>query len=401
MTTPTIPYDAARAERIAAAHRRLPAHTVDRVVDGLFRTDTRIDNAVEDFATMAPGAGWQALAEVLRTRDPHHPGTPDSLRELMTPLLHPPAWFDPDQVRRGAEIWWRFAPAVIIGTAGALMTGYAFGDLNKPQAMNSRSETMAARRYEETARWVLAATEPGALTPGSPGFDATIRIRFVHAMVRRHLRTGGQWQRTAWGEPIHTTGMALTIFGFLLTPLSLYELLDMPLCPDEREAVRQLWCWIGYLMGVPDELLPHDIEDATELSRATMLVLAPPDADTEILTGALRRGGLRVERVLPQRLWSRAAPVLRPPASALLWGGANRVISAYADLDAEPPRNDPAIFALRRIAVIRERLRRAGRLGTDEHIAHRQRGLLEAGLHAMKAEPAQLDPRDAVTPARR
>lgn len=398
MTAPTIPYDAARAERIAEAYRRVPAHAVDRVVDGLFRTDALIDTAVEDFATLPGGAGWRVLADVLRTRDPDLPGTPDSLRDLLTPLLNPPEWFDPDRVRRGAQLWWRFAPAVIVGVGGTLLSAYAFGDLNKPQAMNSRSETMAARRYEETSRWVLSATSPGALIPGGPGFDATIRIRFVHAMVRRHLRTGGNWNRPAWGDPIHTTGMALTIHGFYLMPLAMHDLLDMPLTDDEQESVRQLWCWIGCLMGVPHALLPQSRPDASDLSTAATLVFAPPDRDTEVLTRALLRGGLRAERVLPQRLWPLTAPILRPAISRLVWGGTGRIVNAYTDIDAEPPRNHPAIFTLRQVARIHETLRRTGRLGTDQDIAVRQRALLAGPLNAMRAEPAPLDPRDAVTP---
>ncbi|MEV6773234.1 oxygenase MpaB family protein [Nocardia sp. NPDC051030] len=401
MTTSTIPFDADRARRIAAAREAVPDHAVDRVAEGMFRTDALIDSAVADFATMGRGVGWRILGEMLHTKGPSLSGTaPDSLRELLTPLLNPPDWFDPEQVRRGAQLWWRFAPAVIIGLGGTLMTAYAFGDLNKPQAMNSRSEAMAAQRYEETSRWVLAATAPGALIPGGTGFDATIRIRFVHAMVRRHLRTCGKWQRTEWGEPIHTSGMAVTIDGFLLMPLAMHELLDMDLREDEREAIRQLWFWIGYLMGVPDELLPHSIDDAADISRAATIVFAPPDEDTEVLTKALLRGGLRAERVLPKPLWPIAAPVVRPVMSTLVWGGTGRIVNSYSNPEGTPPRNHPVILTLRQVAKVREHLRRKGRLGTDQDIALRQRAVLEGALNLMKAVTDPVDPRHAVTPAR-
>ncbi|GAB0104553.1 hypothetical protein JMUB6875_35270 [Nocardia sp. JMUB6875] len=366
----------------------------------MFRTDTVIDAVVEDFANLGPGTGWRLLGEALRHRDPCPPGAPDSLRDLLTPLMNPPDWFDPIQIRRGAELWWRFAPAVIIGMGGTLMTAYRFGDLNKPQAMNSRSETMAARRYEETSRWVLAATEPGRLVPGGTGFDATIRIRFVHAMVRRHLRKSGAWRRDAWGEPIHTTGMAVTAHAFLLMPLALYELFDMPLSSEELEAIRQLWCWIGCLMGVPHDLLAHSIDDAENISRAATVIFAPPDADTATLTRALLRGGLRPERILPQPLRRATAPILRPPISTLVWGTTGRTVTAYSDPDGTPPRNHPLILSLRQLARVRELLRRNGRLGADEHIATTQRRVLSSALDAMRAAPAPLDPARAVTAKR-
>ncbi|WP_405498138.1 oxygenase MpaB family protein [Nocardia sp. NBC_00511] len=399
MTTLEIPFDPARAERIAAARRTFPEQVVDRVAENLFRTDTVIDEVVADFATLGRGAGWRILDEALRTRDPNPPGSPDSLCELLTPLLHPPVWFDPERVRHGAELWWRYAPAVIVGMGGTLLTAYSFGDLNKPQAMNSRTEKMAARRYEETARWVLSATDPGTLIPGGTGFDSTLRIRFVHAMVRRHLRECGQWRTSDWGEPIHATGMAITIGGFLLMPLAMYEMFDMPLREDELESIRQLWCWIGYLMGVPDQLLPHSLADATVLESAAFRIFAPPDRDTEILTRALFRSGLRIERLLPQPLWSRTAPALRPVFSTLVWGGTGRIVTAYNDPDTDPPRNHPVVLTLRQIARGRELLRRRGRLGSDAEIAVRQRRKLSGVLDAMKAAPAPVDPRRAVTAA--
>ncbi|QLY33581.1 DUF2236 domain-containing protein [Nocardia huaxiensis] len=383
-----------------SARRLAPDDAVDRALAGMSRTDTVIDSVVTDFANLGRGAGWQLLAEALRTRNPAPPGAPDSLRELLTPLLSPPPWFDPVLAAHGARVWWRFAPAVIIGLGGSLLTAYNFGDLNKPQALNSRSEKMAARRYEETARWVLSATAPGAVTPGGPGFDATIRIRFVHAMVRRHLRTSGRWRADLWAEPIHTTGMALTIDGFLLLPLAMYDLFGMPLTEPESESVRHLWHWIGHLMGVPDPLLPHTFTDAENLSRAALTLFAPPDADTELLTRALLRGGLRAERVLPQPLWRYTAPILRPAVSTLIWGGTGRIVNAYNNPDTPPPRNHPAVLALRQAARIREPLRRRGLLGTDQDIAVRQRGILSGALDAMRASTEPVTPEHAVTPAR-
>ncbi|MFE3195369.1 oxygenase MpaB family protein [Nocardia sp. NPDC059240] len=398
MTTQTIPFEPGRADRIERARRYVPDDAVDRVTHGLFRTDTVIDTVVEDFAALDRGAGWRLLGTALRDRDPQPPGAPDSLRNLLVPLLTPPDWFDADRIRTGAQLWWRFAPAVIVGMGGSLLTAYAFGDLNKPQAMNSRSTTMAARRYEETARWVLAATDPGTLIPGGTGFDATVRIRFVHAMVRRHLRRSGRWNTLAWGEPIHTTGMATTAQAFLLIPLTMYELLDIPLTPDETESVRQLWCWIAYLMGVPDELLPHSIEDAFALNRAATLVFAPPDDDTKILTDALLSSGIRAERLLPQRFHARTAPLLRPVVSRLVWGTTGRIVRTFVDPDAEPARNHPAIIALRQRAKLREPFRRNGLLGTEAHIATTQRRALSRVLDALHAAPTPVPPNEAVTP---
>lgn len=73
MTTLEIPFDPARAERIAAARRTFPEQVVDRVAENLFRTDTVIDEVVADFATLGRGAGFgefwtKPCAPATRTR---------------------------------------------------------------------------------------------------------------------------------------------------------------------------------------------------------------------------------------------------------------------------------------------------------------------------------------------
>ncbi|MQY06978.1 oxygenase MpaB family protein [Actinomadura macrotermitis] len=390
------PFEPGRAGRVAAAKGALPAEVVEAFHAGMFRTDDVVDAVADDFAAMAGGEGWRALDRALRERTAAVRGAPPSLEALLAPLMTPPDWYDAGQIARGAAIWWRFAPGVVIGMNGSLMSGMEFGDLNKPQAFNGRSVAMAARRYEETARWVLAVSEPGAAGPGGAGFDATVRVRLVHAMVRRHLRRSGTWDTVAWGEPIHASGMALTNLAFLLMPLAFYDLVGVEVTEEETEAVRRFWQWTGYLMGVPDDLLPTSMELAGLLSRTASMIFAPPDADSEVLVGALKRGGVRAERSLPRALWPLFGPILRPPVSAVVWGASHAVVKRSI-LDASPARDAHlAIRALRPLVRAREQRRKRGALGTDLQIADRQRRRLSGSLALVKAAPQVLRPQDAV-----
>ncbi|MGH9137141.1 MAG: oxygenase MpaB family protein [Acidimicrobiales bacterium] len=395
-TTHGVLFDTSRARRLDSARATFPAELVERFERGLFETDTVVDRVVEDFAALPSGLGWQLLERALASQQATVPGAPASLEALLAPLMDPPAWFDADRVAWGAAVWWRFFVANVIGLGGALLLGYQHGDLVKPQALNGRSEKLAARRYEETARWVLAATDPGGVVPGRAGFDETIRIRIVHAVIRRRLRNDPVWDRAAWGDPIHATGMSLTNLAFLLLPIATFDLLGMPLAEDETEAVRQLWYWIGHVMGVPDDLLPATIEWARQFAAAAPAILAPPDQDCAELTRAVMRAGVRPERALPRPLRAMAAPVLRPLISRAVWGASNTILTEHIQPGADSARRDhPVIAILRPVVARREARRRAGRLGTDLEIARQQRAGLGAALALVKAAERPLQPHEA------
>lgn len=394
-----LPFDEGRAMRINAARAVVPGDVVDAFVRGMFWTDPLVDAAVEDFANLEPGVGWRLLDEALASSSPRAAGAPVSLEALLEPVMSPPDWFDAEQVRWGAAVWWRFGVSVLIGMPAAQRLSYQWGDLNKPQAMNGRSEKMAARRYEETARWVLSATNPGTLSPGAQGFVDTIKIRFVHAMVRRKLRNDARWDTPAWGEPIHGTGMALTANAFLLAPIAVSRTLGASFTDAEMEAMRATWRWIAFLMGIPDQLLPTDLTRAQQMLDAGPMIFAPPDADSPKLDGALMRAGVRIERMFPRTLRPIIAPVGRPLASQALWGTSNVIMEQVWEHLDEPERvHHPLLTVLRPVIALSEHQRRRGRRGSDLAIADHQRKYLSKPLTLMKAAPRSVEPHQAVAP---
>ncbi|TEA00369.1 oxygenase MpaB family protein [Mycobacteroides salmoniphilum] len=400
MSVANIPHDPARTLRITQAYSRFPDELVNVFVEGMFQTDSLVD-AVADELSGSGGAGWQAANDALTHARPTVDDAPPSLEALLTPVMSTPPWFDPEQVRWGAALWWRFWISNQIGLAGSLRTGYRFGDLNKPQAMNGRSTVMAAKRYEETARWVLDATEPGGLVPGRPGFSSTVKIRLVHAMVRRRLRRDPQWNTAAWGEPIHTSGMALTGIAFLILPLAAVEMVGIEYTDDEKEAIRALWHWVCYLMGVAEPLLPHTIDHARSIADIATAVFAPPDEDTRILDNAVMHNGIRAERALPSFLRPALAPVLRPIFSYGIWGVSNAIVAQLEEHADDPQRvNHPVVRALRPLVARREKSRLNGQLGSDFEIAARQRKGITTALGLIDAAPQALQPHEAMAATR-
>jgi len=85
-----------------------------------------------------------------------------------------------------------------------------------------------------------------------------VRVRLIHAQVRRLLLESGQWRPDAWGAPINQCHMAGTNLMFGVGVLDGLTRLGYRFKSVEREALIHLWRYAGYLLGVENELLIAD-----------------------------------------------------------------------------------------------------------------------------------------------
>src|SRR5207253_876560 len=81
-----------------------------------------------------------------------------------------PAWVDWSLVDHGGEVLMRAGPlgGTVLG-AESLVYGYCSPGGNKPLVMSGRLRQQAARRLNETARFVHATSLPRGLRPPSTG----------------------------------------------------------------------------------------------------------------------------------------------------------------------------------------------------------------------------------------
>lgn len=134
---------------------------------------------------------------------------------------------------------------------------------------------MAGKRLLETGQWVLAATAPGNMRPGhaGSGIAACIRVRLVHAYVRRHMLAGEDWDLARDGVPLNATDTAATLtIGFFALHVEGVTKIGTTYSPAEKEAVAHMWRWIAHVMGVAADLQPHSYERAEEIYATQMAV---------------------------------------------------------------------------------------------------------------------------------
>ena len=287
----------------AARARELYGDRADRLAAFLLRCDPPADAAVEAIASMTPGRGWALLKRAIAGGIASVPEAPEAFRDLFRELERVPAWVDWPTLDRGGEVLMRagFFGGAVLGTA-SLIYGYSSPGGNKPLvfAGGLRGGSIG-RRLGETSRFVEATCSPGGLRRGAPGYDATVRVRVMHAQVRRLLRDSGRWRTEAWGEPINQHDMVSTSLLFSFAVIEGLRRLGFRLSQREVDDNLHLRRYSSHLMCVDPELLPASEGDAQRLWHLVELTEGEPDDDSRALTHGLLDSALAHARTPAER----------------------------------------------------------------------------------------------------
>jgi hypothetical protein len=125
---------------------------------------------------------------------------------------------------------------------------------------------VAKRRLLETFQHILQVTaDIDAVKPGGSGFESSIRVRFLHAAVRRRIlalatQKPGYYSVDDWGVPISDLDSIGTISAFSATLLWVgFPRQGIFLSEQEIADYIALWRWVAHLMGTPTEWFasPH------------------------------------------------------------------------------------------------------------------------------------------------
>jgi hypothetical protein len=139
----------------------------------------------------------------------------------------------------------------------------------------------------ETATWWIDVTTPGTLEHGKKGYASALRVRLVHAHVRKAMNGRDDWDYAAWDRPVNQVQTTGTLLLFSLVFVFGTQLLGVRYSARERADILHLWRYVGWLMGVDEELLPADEEDAWRMLWLLAATEFIPDDDSKRLAKAL------------------------------------------------------------------------------------------------------------------
>ncbi|MGV0715019.1 oxygenase MpaB family protein [Mycolicibacterium sp. XJ662] len=212
------------------------------------------------------------------------PDAPEPLVGFFREVETVPSWVDRTMLERGQRALRRGgADGMYIARDVSLLGGYQFSGFNKTLLRTGALEKGSNKRFAETMQWAMDVIAEGGLQVLGSGYQATLRVRFIHSLVRRHVGAMPDWRADEWGVPVNQTDMAATLVGALVAPAVGVAGMGVVLRPKDYAAVAHLTRYVGWLMGVEDEWLPRDFRDSIRVLYHTLGALAEPDESSKQL----------------------------------------------------------------------------------------------------------------------
>lgn len=285
--------------------------------EALWHGDPLMDDWVDWMYRHGPREGRALFEQALASGIDSLEAPPQPLRALFREVERRPDWLRPELLDEGA----RFihgtgltAPYVLRDLA--LMGGYMLSGFNQALVKTGALNKGASRRIAETGKWWVDCTEPGGLERHATGFETTLHVRMVHALVRRNLSLDPEWDMEQWGLPLSQIDMAATYLGFSVVMLGGLRKMGVPVTRRESQAVMHLWRYACWLMGVDEKWLVDTEREGIVLLHHTFMTQSRPDWTSRELARALAREPLERQyprwRALRQRLaWRQHLSVSR------------------------------------------------------------------------------------------
>ena len=172
-----------------------------------------------------------------------------------------PTWQDDDLLEIGQDFYRRQEWSVNVAfLLGSLPKSYGGASGAKVLARSGGLTDRPQHRIFESALLIRELTDEEGLADGldgrppDRGYVTVLRLRLLHAAVRRTLLAEG-WDG-AEGVPINQLDLLGTLWCFSLTSAAALRKAGREVTDLELEGWVHLWCVIGHHLGVRPDLLP-------------------------------------------------------------------------------------------------------------------------------------------------
>jgi hypothetical protein len=235
--------------------------------------DPVADDPVDDVRSRGGIEAVNAIMSTLvRVDQPVPEQLPPELSAYLKETLPLPEWADVRRIERGQQLFetWGLHIAVCLFCA-SLPSSYAAAKGVQVLHLTGRLQTDPRRRVIETGQFLIDALTVGGLDDDAKGRRAIQKVRLMHATVRHLIKAHNdrepgpwKWDRD-WGEPINQEDLAGTLLAFSCVVAEPMRRLGVQVPAKDIDAYLHLWNVIGHQLGVCDELLAHDLTEATAL----------------------------------------------------------------------------------------------------------------------------------------
>ena len=196
---------------------------------------------------------------------------PPAVHDFLKDLESVPDWVDTSEFGPGVRLFHRDSTTAMAAmVAGSLVEGFTT-NIAKSFFISGRLRDQGVRRLKQNNRHLVEIMIPGGLDAQGDGWRLSVRIRVIHAQIRRLFSNSQDWDPEAWGLPLHAAhlGFAITVFSARL--LKHMAGLGVPMSEEERASFMAIWRFTGYLMGIPETILFRDEPEALRIYRIGLL----------------------------------------------------------------------------------------------------------------------------------
>lgn len=268
-----------------------PALTeADHFVPLLFSWDQIADQAVIDiYLKKGFEEGNRSLINHMNTSLYADDASREDWKKFFRSVRIHPAWLDMEKLRLGSEFCRRAGiSALIVLRDYCLMGGYESAAINKPLVYTGALKKGPVKRLTDTVEFWVQVTKENGLKLGSEGLQQIFLTRMLHSYSRINILQHTDWDSHKWGIPINTWDMLATNLAFSLLFMKGLERIGIKANVQENEGIFHFWKYIGYLLGIPVELLPNNEEEAIHSFYLWSMTQPDADEDSRSLAKSLR-----------------------------------------------------------------------------------------------------------------
>jgi hypothetical protein len=220
--------------------------------------DPRADEVVSALAAEGPLKGIHDLLAVVRRRAADGDAR---CRELLAEAETVPAWADFAAMEKGQRMIASYAPFMAASLfSGSLVGGAMFHKAALVTSMTGMFSGNPTQRLTETTAMVTRMAMRGSMQPGGDAHEVMLRVRLLHAGLRRFLVDSGRFQHPV-EVPINQQDLAITLALLCYVNIRNLMQLGIRLERSQIDSFVLLWRYAGYVLGIDAALLPETIED--------------------------------------------------------------------------------------------------------------------------------------------
>lgn len=183
------------------------------------------------------------------------------LRNLASDVEHDFNSLNQDKLIAGQRVFQKYAMEVMtmLGLY-SLPYCYAAAEGAKVLVLSKYILDNPTKRLQETGEFVISSNQVGAFDKNAQGLMAIVKVRLMHAVVRKFAS-----EKIEYETPINQEDMLGTNLSFSIIIIRGLKKIGIELTKQEVDDYLYLWFGIGVMLGIKKDLLPENIKEASIL----------------------------------------------------------------------------------------------------------------------------------------